>query len=138
MGRRTTDIRNWDSNKDKRSKNSKAASSARSRDMDKPAELDKPVPAGKASAWGGNGRVLGTERLGRVVRFNAHWGCDLERQQRLRFNNRRVSSSQEHANNASRRPGSSADGSTCAPISSCSNGRAETRRTRDRGGITFF
>jgi hypothetical protein len=58
MGRRITDIRNWDSNKDKRSKDSKAASSARSGDMDKSAELDKPVPAGTASAWADNRRVL--------------------------------------------------------------------------------
>ena len=41
--------------------------------------------------------IYQTERLGRVVRFNGHWGRHLERQQRLRFNNRWVSSSQEDA-----------------------------------------
>jgi hypothetical protein len=73
---------------------------------------------------------------GSVVRFNGQRGRNLERQQRLRFNNGCVVSRQEHTHDAGCRSSSCADRRALAPTSRCTDGRAEPARSCNIRSIT--
>jgi len=83
----------------------------------------------------GIGRLYEAERLGRVVRFNGHRGRNLERQQRLGYDNRRVAPTEQDPNGASRRTGCRTNRSTLTPTGCRTDARAEPGCTGDSSGI---